>query len=161
MRRLSLRTATIIALLFVLVVGLIWGSALPWHLSLELSARSALRAGAPPNWQLEGSAFSVALLLLLGSWLALWLMRLLWRIFVAPVFLAGWFRSARQRRRATRRLEALEETARLALAGDYDRARTAAQTASDLATPAPASAHPARPPSSLRVAPDKPAPSKS
>ena len=132
MKKPSLRATTLAILLFVVAVGLVWGRALPWHLSLELSS-AGLALGADSDWRIEGNAFSLALLLLLGSWGVLWLVRLVWRIFVSPVFLAGWFRGARQRRRASRRLQALEETARLTLLGESERARVAAQTAAELA----------------------------
>ena len=133
MKRFSLRTTTIAALLLVVIFGLIWGRSLPWHLSLELASTAGGLADSSANWQVEGNAFSVALLLLLASWGGLWLVRLGWRIFVAPVFLAGWFRGARQKRRASRRLQALEDTARLTLAGEYEKARSTAQTAAELA----------------------------
>ncbi|MDA7981865.1 MAG: hypothetical protein MPJ82_04495, partial [Alphaproteobacteria bacterium] len=120
----TLRALTILALLSFFVALLLWGATWPWRLSVELSST----AGAD-GFRVEAGVFLLGVLVLMVSWVLLILLRWVLLLCLSPVWLRGWFRRLRERRRRAARTRAMSEAVDALLAGDDEGARRAASRA--------------------------------
>ncbi|MGR4000483.1 MAG: hypothetical protein OD811_01630 [Alphaproteobacteria bacterium] len=120
----TLRVLTIVALLSFFVALLLWGATWPWRLSFELTSTAG-----ESGFRLEAGVFLLTLLVLVVSWLVLFVLRVVLWICLSPVWLRGWFRRMRARRKRLARQRAMSEAVDALLAGDDEAARRAATRA--------------------------------